>query len=375
MLDMNATSLLGAYCLAPICRLALCMLLSGSLCLADDLKGDLHAYFARACESHKFMGAASVTVNGNTEFAEACGWADAEWKVENTADTRFRTASIAKQFTAAAVLLLYQDGKILLSDPIGKYLPDLPDSWRPATIHQLLTHTSGLPLPDYDALFKSYPLGPTPTQFLALLRDKPLLYPHGTKLTYNNVGYILLGLLIEKVSGMKYERFVQERLFDKIGMRDSAFDDIHKIVPRRARGYALEGAGLRNADPIDPRSAWSAGGFYSTVHDLTVWSEALAHGKLLNPDSTKRMFAVYPETLLEGMHYGYGVVLAERFGHELQYHGGGIRGFTSVLQRYPQVNLVIAVMSNLDSDTTPPPMESWVVGDGLAQIWFHSQPQ
>jgi D-alanyl-D-alanine carboxypeptidase len=358
-----------------ICRVFLCLLVYVSICQADDRKGNLHAYFVRACESHKFMGAASVTVNGETEFAEACGWADAEWKVENTTDTRFRAASISKQFTAAAVLLLYQDGKISLSDTIGKYLPDLPDSWRPATIHQLLTHTSGVPIPDYNALFKSYPLGPTPTQMLAVLRDRPLLYSHGTKLTYNNVGYFLLGFLIEKVSRMKYERFVQERLFDQLGMRDSGFDDIRNIVPRRARGYALDDAGLKNADPIDPQWAWSAGGFYSTVHDLTVWSEALAHGKLLNADSTKRMFTVYPETLLDGMHYGYGVVLAERFGHELQYHGGGIKGFTSVLQRYPQVNLVIAVMSNLDSDTTPPPMDSWVVGDGLAQIWFHSQPQ
>jgi len=282
------------------------------------------------------MGAASLPVNGSTQFAEACGWADAEWKVENTTDTRFRAGSIAKQFTATAVLLLYQDGKISLSDRIGKYLKDLPDSWRSATIHQLLTHTSGVPIPDYDALDKSYPLGPTPTQMLRLLREKPLLYPHGTKLTYNNTGYILLGFLIEKVSGMKYERFVQERLFDQLGMRDSGFDDIRKIVLRRATGYALDGAGLRNADPIDPLTAWSAGGFYSTVQDLTVWSEALAHGKLLNPDSTKRMFATYPETLLKGMHYGYGVVLAERFGHELQYHGGGIKArlcFSAIRKR------------------------------------------
>ncbi len=319
-----------------IVRLLVCVSAFASLCWAGDIKSDLRAYFQQACQSKKFMGAASLAVNGSTQFAEACGWADAEWKVENTTDTRFRAGSIAKQFTATAVLLLYQDGKISLSDRIGKYLKDLPDSWRSATIHQLLTHTSGVPIPDYDALDKSYPLGPTPTQMLRLLREKPLLYPHGTKLTYNNTGYILLGFLIEKVSGMKYERFVQERLFDQLGMRDSGFDDIRKIVLRRATGYALDGAGLRNADPIDPLTAWSAGGFYSTVQDLTVWSEALAHGKLLNPDSTKRMFATYPETLLKGMHYGYGVVLAERFGHELQYHGGGIKArlcFSAIRKR------------------------------------------
>jgi D-alanyl-D-alanine carboxypeptidase len=321
------------------------------------------------------MGAASVAVNGETQFAEACGWAHAEWKVANTVDTRFRTGSIAKQFTATAVLLLYQEQKLSLSDPIGKYLPDVPASWRSATIHQLLTHTSGVPIPDYDALDKSYPLGPTPAQTLVLLRSKPLLYAQGTRLTYNNTGYILLGFLIEKVSGLTYERFIQERLFDRLGMKDSGFDDIRKIIPLRARGYALGSDGLKNADPIDPFTAWSAGGFYSTVHDLTIWSEALAHGELLNPDSTNRMLAVYPETLIQEMHYGYGVVLARRFGHDLQYHGGGIKGFTSVLQRYPQTGLVIAVMSNLDGDSSPSPIQGWVLGDALAQIWFRSDLQ
>ena len=358
---------------AVIRRFLFCFLASASVCWSADLKGDLDAYFQRACQSKTFMGAASIAVDGIAVFSDACGWADAEWDVPNAVDTRFRTGSIGKQFTAAAVLLLYQDGQLSLSDPIGKYLTNLPESWRSATIHQLLTHTSGVPIPDYSALDREYPLGPTPMQTIDLLRDKPLLYPHGTKLAYNNTGYILLGFLIEKVSGMRYDRFVQERIFDRLGMRDSGFDDVSKIVPRRARGYALDGASFRNADVIDPLTAWSAGGFYSTVHDLTMWSEALAHGKLLNSDSTQRMFAVYPETVLEGMHYGYGVVLAERFGHELQYHGGGIKGFTSVLQRYPQVGLVIAVMSNLDGDTSPPPTESWVLGDGLAQIWFQSQ--
>ena len=355
-------------------RVILFILASAPICRAGDIKGDLHAYFQQACHSQQFMGAASVTVNGKTEFAEACGWADAEWKVENAVDTRFRMGSIAKQFTAAAVLLLHEDGKLSLTDPIGKHLPNLPESWRSATIHQLLTHTSGIPIhtegPAFERMAK---LGATPEEMLDLVRGKPLYYPHGTRLTYNNTGYTLLAMLIEKVSGVSYKRFLQERILDRLGLQDTGFDDLPPIIPRRARGYALVKGHLDNADYVDTTTAWPA--FYTTVRDLTVWSEAIAHGKLLSPDSTTRMFSVYPETLLEGMHYGYGVVLAQRFGHELQYHGGGIKGFTSVLQRYPQVNLVIAVMSNLDSDTTPPPMDSWVVGDGLAQIWFRSHPQ
>lgn len=323
------------------------------------------------------MGAVSISVNGEARFTDACGWADVEWNIENTIDTRFRTGSIAKGFTAAGILLLHEQGKLTLSDPVGKYLPELPESWRSATIHQLLTHTSGLPMPDYKGMaWEKYSAsGVTPQDWLDLVRDKPLMYPHGTKFTYNNTGYFVLGMVIEKLSGMKYEDFIQQRIFDQLGMKDSGFDDVEKIVPRRARGYALAGVQLQNAKLINPRSAWAAGGFYTTVHDFTLWSEALAHGTLLNPDSTQRMFAIYPETAAYGMHYGYGIVLGERFGRKLEYHGGGIVGFNSVLQRYPEAGLVIVVLSNMDTDTSPAPVKSWDLGDDLARIWFAAQTQ
>jgi CubicO group peptidase (beta-lactamase class C family) len=126
----------------------ICVLASGRLLAAADLKTELHDYFQQACRLQGFMGAASVTVNGETRFQEACGWADAEWKIKNTVDTRFRTGSIAKQFTAA-ILLLHEQGKLSFSDPVGKYVDNLPESWHAATIHQLLTHTSGVPIPTY----------------------------------------------------------------------------------------------------------------------------------------------------------------------------------------------------------------------------------
>jgi len=339
---------------------------------AGDLQHDLKEYFQKACQTQHFMGAVSISVNGETKFAEACGWADAEWQIANTVETRFRTGSIAKQFTAAAILLLREQGKLELTDAVGKYLPELPESWRTATLHQLLTHTSGVPIPKYSGpaweRYSALPGGPE--DWLNLVRGEPLLYPHGTKLTYNNTGYILLGMVIEKVSGMKYEDFVQQKIFDALGMKDSGFDDVSRIVARRARGYALTPAGLKNTVPFDARSAWSAGGFYSTVRDFTVWSEALAHGKLLNADSTRRMFDVYPETAAYGMHYGYGVVLGERFHHRLQYHGGGIQGFNSVLQRYPDEGLVIVVLSNEDSDGPVASLKSWEAADSMGKLWF-----
>jgi D-alanyl-D-alanine carboxypeptidase len=163
------------------------------------------------------MGAASVTLDGKTLFSGACGWADAEWNVKNTVDTRFDIASITKEFTAVAVLLLYEQKKFALADPIGKYVQNLPDSWQSATIHQLLTHTSGVPMytaiPDCDHVRNRLNLlGDVPNELLSLVRDRPLMHDHGAKFTYNNSGYILLGMLIEKVSGTPYPRFIQEQI-------------------------------------------------------------------------------------------------------------------------------------------------------------------
>ena len=318
------------------------------------------------------MGVAALTVNGKIVFSGGCGWADARWNIKNKLDTRFRIASITKEFTAIAVLRLHEGKKFSLIDQIGKYIPNLPESWRSATIHQLLTHTSGVPIytasPELRGLEKEKR---TPYELLNLVRDKPLLYPHGTRLTYNNTGYVLLGLLIENASGLSYARFIQERILDRLGMKDSGFDFTHKIIAKKAQGYMLVGNELQNADFVDATTAWSAGGLYSTVHDLALWSDALAQGKLLNSESTELIYRVYPGTMLQGMYYGYGVVLAERFGHKLQYHAGGITGYNSVLQRYPDLNMVVAVLSNLDSDSAVLP--SWTLGDGLAKIWFEAQ--
>jgi CubicO group peptidase (beta-lactamase class C family) len=352
---------------------------------AADLKVKLQTHFDETCQSENFMGAASLTVDGKTIYSAACGWADAEWQIKNTTDTRFSIASITKEFTAAAVLLLYGEKKISLTDPIGKYVPNLPASWQSATIHQLLTHTSGVPIytasSDYkheNPDLKRVNLLDIPNDLLNLIRDRPLMYEHGSKFSYNNSGYILLGMLIERVSGIPYARFLQERIFDRLGIHDSGYDDGLKIVLRKAKGYARSGKELQSPVSFDPRLAWSAGALYSTVQDLTRWSEAIAHGKLLNADSTQRAFRIYPEAVSQDnyqvpAHYGYGIVIGERFGRIVQSHGGGFPGFNSVLQRCPQSNLVVAVLSNLDSDSDV--LRSWILGDDLAKIWFAGQPK
>lgn len=317
-------------------------------------------------------------------FSSACGLADLEWSTKDTVDTRFRIGSITKDLTAGAVLLLHQEQKFSLTDPIGKYVANLPAAWQAATIHQLLTHTSGVPIytasPDYtrfnSELTRWEKLGAGPRDLLQLVADRPLMYPHGSKFAYNNSGYILLGMLVEAASGVAYHRFVEERIFARLGMTDSGFDTTGRIVSKRAAGYRVTPDGLKKADFVDATTAWSAGGFYSTVADLTRWAQSLTRHTLLTPESTARMFAVHPNAVSQDPHrktanYGYGVVLVERFGQPLQYHGGGISGFNSVLQHYPATGLTIAALSNQDSSE----VTTWTLGDGLAKIWFAERAQ
>ena len=206
-------------------RGVMCVLLAATpVALADDVGRELQAHFDQACETQHFMGVASVEVNRRTVFAGACGWVDAGERVKNTTTTRFPIASITKEITASAVLLLHEEDKFSLSDPIGQYLPDIPDSWHPATIHQLLTHTSGVPIytasadysrvnPDLDRVDTP---DVSPSELLGLVRERPLIRRHGEEFVYNNSGYILLGMLIEKLAETPYEHFIQERIFDRL---------------------------------------------------------------------------------------------------------------------------------------------------------------
>jgi CubicO group peptidase (beta-lactamase class C family) len=173
-------------------------------------------------------------------------------------------------------------------------------------------------------------------------------------------------MVIEAASGQPYHKFIEQRLFRPAQMRDSAFDTLRRRGPRRAQGYRLTAGRLERAPTVNATVAWSAGGFLSTVADLVRWASALEKDTLLQQVSRAQMLEPYPETAAHGMHYGYGIVLGERFGRRLQYHAGGISGFNSVLQNYPETGLIIAVMSNLDADSAP--ATSWTVADGLARM-------
>src|ERR1700731_2607144 len=186
----------------------------------------------------RFMGTVLVARDGNVILSKGYGSANLEWDIPNAPNTKFRLGSVTKQFTAASILLLEERGKLAVTDPVKKYLPDAPAAWDKITIFNLLTHTSGIPnftgFPDYAKL---EPFATTAEKVVARFRDKPLDFEPGEKWNYSNSGYVLLGYLLEKASGEIYEKFVQENIFGPLLMKDSGYDSNSAIIPRRASGY------------------------------------------------------------------------------------------------------------------------------------------
>jgi CubicO group peptidase (beta-lactamase class C family) len=255
-----------------------------------------------------------------------------------------------------------------VQDPISRYLPGLPETWQSNTIHQLLTHTSGIPsYTDSPQLAKLDRTGATPQEMIGLVADRPLDFKPGSQWHYTNTGYILLGMIIEKSSAQPYAEFLKSNIFERLGMMNSGYDRATDILKERASGYSITDGRIANADFIDMTIPYAAGGIYSTVQNLYRWNEALAQdGKLLSEDSLRQMFTEYPEPTCQGQHYGYGVVISrQKFGKLLYYHGGGVEGFSSSIQRYPSERVCIVVLSNLSS------FKPWEMGDHIAADLFH----
>lgn len=234
--------------------------------------------------NNPFMGAVLVALGSDILLDKGYGYADLEWNVPNSPKTKFRLGSITKQFTAAAILLLEERGKLNVNDQVKKYMPDAPTAWDKIMIFNLLTHTSGLPdftdFPDHASL---EPFPTTPGQLVSRFRGKPLGFQPGQKESYSNSGYVLLGYLIEKISGETYSRFLQENIFKPLGMNDSGYDSNFAIIPDRASGYVSGPNGLANAGYINMTTPFAAGGLYSTTEDLLRWEQGLFGERCFRP--------------------------------------------------------------------------------------------
>ena len=246
-------------------------------------KARMTAVLDAAAAGDKFMGSVLVAQDGAVLFEASRGWANLEWKLAHTPTTKFRIGSVTKQFTAAAILLLEERGKLSVEDPLSKYVPAAPEAWKRVTLRQLLNHTAGVPsftdVPEYG----TRKLSPeTPAQTIAHLADKPLEFEPGAQFKYSNTGYVLLGWIVELVSGQSYGAFVREHLFQPLGMNDSGYDSNTAIIPQRAAGYVPGPGGLTNAPYVDMHVPHGAGALYSTAADLHRWTQGLFGGKVLS---------------------------------------------------------------------------------------------
>jgi CubicO group peptidase (beta-lactamase class C family) len=288
-----------------------------------------------------FSGAILVARGGQV-VTRAFGQADREFAVANTPDTKFRIGSLTKQFTAAAILLLVEDGKLGLDDPLCRHLESCPEAWRPVTIRQLLNHSSGIP--DFVGLpgvREQFALPRKLDDTLALLEAQPLDFAPGSDARYGNSGYLIAAHLIERLSGKSYAAFLDERIYRPLGMHDSGYAADAPVIPNRARGYVRRGDGFENAPFIDMSVPIGAGSQYSTVLDLYKWDRALRTDVLLPASLRAEMFAPGKRD------FGLGWEIAEDDGRGVIEHNGDINGFGAFIARWPDEDAVVIILTNL----------------------------
>jgi CubicO group peptidase (beta-lactamase class C family) len=279
------------------------------------------------------------------------GLANLELQVPVEPRMVFRIGSVTKQFTAVAILMLLEEGKLDLQDPLDRYLPDYPAQGKTITIEHLLTHTSGIrsytDMPEWLPLMRK---DLKVDEMIAIFKDQPLDFGPGERWQYNNSGYFLLGAIIEKVSGKPYARFIQERIFEPLAMKSAFYDDPGRLVPGRAAGYSKGEQGTMNAPYISMSQPYSAGSLACSVDDLALWDAALYTDKLLKPEILQKAWTSHILPDGTDTRYGYGWGVSEYAGFTLIAHGGGINGFVCQVTRIPGLRLFTALLTNSDGN-------------------------
>jgi CubicO group peptidase (beta-lactamase class C family) len=278
--------------------------------------------------------------------AEGFGLSNVELNVPVKPETIFQSGSVGKQFTATAVMLLVEEGKIGLNDSLAKYFDSGPAWWKDVTIRELLSHTAGFT--DYPKDFdlrKDY----SEDELLEMVEAIPPAYPPGTGWAYSNFGYVTLGILIHRVSGQYFGEFLQKRVFKPLGMSTTRIVSEADIIPNRAAGYVLDKGQLRNQDWVSPSANSTAdGSLYFTILDLAKWDAALYTEKVLKEGSKREMWTAVP--LSDGKpnraHYGFGWFVESRNGHRVVEHDGRWQGFSTQISRYLDDGLTVVILAN-----------------------------
>jgi CubicO group peptidase (beta-lactamase class C family) len=294
-----------------------------------------------------------VVKDGKIIRSEGFGLANVELQVRVKPETVFQSGSVGKQFTATAVMMLVEEGKIGLDDPLTKYFVGAPPAWKNVTVRELLSHTAGFG--DYPKNF-DYRKDWTEAEELKLIESIPLAYRPGTNWAYSNFGYVTLGILIHRVTGEFYGDFLQQRIFQPLGMRSTRIISEADIVPNRAAGYRLVKGELKNQEWVSPVVNTTAdGSLYFNILDLAKWDAALYTEKLLKRSSLDLMWT--PVKLKNGQpnggrpnsgNYGFGWFIDQRAGHRCIHHDGAWQGFETAIDRYVDDRLTVVALSNLE---------------------------
>ena len=305
-----------------------------------------------------------VSRRGQVIRAQGYGLANVELQVPVKPETIFQSGSVGKQFTATAVMMLVEEGKIGLGDPLTKYFPDAPPSWKKVTIRELLSHTAGFT--DYPKSFdmrRDY----TEAEQLKMVESIPLAFAPGSSWSYSNLGFLTIGILIHKVTGEFYGDFLQEHIFRPLDMQTTRIISEADIVPNRSAGYRLVKGELKNQEWVSPTVNTTAdGSLYFSIMDLAKWDAALYTEKLLKRSSLDEMWTV--AKLNNGQpnsgHYGFGWFVVTKNGHRVVEHEGAWQGFETQISRYVDDKLTVVILTNLD-DAKPE-----VFADRVAEMYL-----
>ncbi len=318
-------------------------------------------YLNALADMDRFSGAALIAKDGKVLFSKGYGMANREHSAPNTPQTKFRLGSITKQFTAMAILILEERERLSVADPISKYISESPPAWQGITIRHLLNHTSGIPNYTNSIDWRTTArMSLTPLEIIEPVMGKSLDFRPGERQSYSNSGYILLGHIIEVLSGKTYAEYLQQHIFGPLGMKSSGYDQNETIIEDRATGYGRRGDSWINSDFLDMSVPHAAGALYSTVEDLLLWDNALYTERLISQSTLKAMAS--PTAFVTN--YGYGVGNGKEFDKRFISHAGGIHGFRTNYIRFPEDRACIVALCNLET------ANSWSVTRDLAAMLF-----
>ncbi|MFT5847395.1 serine hydrolase [Psychroserpens sp.] len=328
--------------------LCICFIISATS-FAQPLTQDIDNYIGSKYNADTPGVSVLVAKDGKVIYSNAFGIANMELDIKAVTDNVFEIGSITKQFTAVGILMLEEQGKLSVDDTITKYIPDYPTQGKTITVHHLLNHTSGIQSYTGMASFRTLArTDMTPTELIDKFKNEPMEFDPGTQFKYNNSGYILLGHIIEVVSGTSYEDFIQANIFDKVGMSNSYYGSMPRVIPNRASGYSDAETGYRNAEYLSLTLPYAAGSIMSTTADLLKWQNAISANTLIKRSTLEK--AINGSTLDTGeaIPYGYGWIKGDVNGSTTVEHSGGIFGYSSNGIYLPEENVYVIGLTNCD---------------------------